>query len=195
MNLANKLTVLRIVLVPVFVVFMLVDKAYIHDGFIWAVLVFIIAGITDYIDGRVARNRDMVTKFGEFLDPLADKVLVTAALVCFLDLGWAPAWMVIVIITRDFVVSGVRLVAVGRREKTVIAADKLGKLKTAVTMFGIIIIIALNIAQTSETAIIGLSIGDFTALTTTIIMWIITLLTVISGVSCVLKNKQVLKGE
>ncbi|MCL2698277.1 MAG: CDP-diacylglycerol--glycerol-3-phosphate 3-phosphatidyltransferase [Oscillospiraceae bacterium] len=147
MNLANKLTFLRVLMIPLFVIFLLLGGAHrgnvIPDGAIpfgtlWAMLIFIIACITDALDGHIARKRNMVTDLGKLMDPLADKVLVISALVCFVELGWAPAWAIITIIAREFIVTGFRLAIVAKDNKAVIAADIWGKIKTGFTM-GVII--------------------------------------------------------
>lgn len=139
MNLANKLTLMRVILVPFFVAFMLIDALPLN--YLWALLVFAIASITDMLDGKIARKYNMITSFGKFLDPLADKILVAAALVCFVQLGWCSAWVTALILAREFVVSGVRLVAASSEKKVVIAAGMLGKLKTAMTMVAICVIL------------------------------------------------------
>ena len=143
MNLANKLTLMRVLLVPLFVVFMMVDA--IPLNYFWALLVFGIASITDLFDGKIARKYNMVTDFGKFLDPLADKILVAAALVCMTELRWTFAWVTIIILVREFAVSGIRLVAAGSDKKVVIAAGWLGKVKTAVTMIAIALLLAMHI--------------------------------------------------
>jgi len=143
MNLANKLTMLRVIMVPFFVLFMMVDA--IPLNYLWAMVVFAVASITDMIDGKVARKYNMITDFGKFLDPLADKILVAAALVCMVELKWTYAWVAIIILVREFVVSGVRLVAAGSEKKVVIAAGWLGKVKTAVTMVAIVVVLLMHI--------------------------------------------------
>lgn len=143
MNLANKLTLFRIIIVPFFVIFMVVPA--IPHGYMYALILFIAASLTDMLDGKIARKYNMITSFGKFLDPLADKILVASALICFVELGWTYAWVVCIIIAREFVVSGVRLVAAGSEKKLVIAAGQLGKIKTAVTMAAICVIIFLFI--------------------------------------------------
>ena len=143
MNLANKLTLSRVIIVPFFVLFMCVKA--IPLNYLWAIVVFAIASITDLFDGKIARKYNMVTDFGKFLDPLADKILVAAALVCFTELHWTPAWITILILIREFAVSGVRLVAAGSDKKVVIAANIWGKLKTAATMAAIVVILFLRV--------------------------------------------------
>ena len=137
MNLPNKLTILRILLIPVFVFFMLG-----HTGTAgkWiAGLLFIAASLTDTLDGYLARKNDEITVFGKFMDPLADKLLVCSALICLVQLGRLSAWVVIIIVSREFIISGFRLVAAERG--TVIAASPWGKLKTVTQMIMVILLI------------------------------------------------------
>lgn len=143
MNLANKLTLFRVIIVPFFVFFMCFTG--IEHRYLYALILFIVASITDMLDGKIARKYNMITSFGKFLDPLADKILVAAALVCFVELDWTSAWVVFIILTREFVVSGVRLVAAGSDKKVVIPAGWLGKIKTAVTMVAICVILFMHI--------------------------------------------------
>lgn len=145
MNLANKLTIFRVIIVPFFVFFM--SFGGIEHRYLYALILFIIASITDMLDGKIARKYNMITSFGKFLDPLADKILVAAALVCFVELKWTSAWVVCIILAREFVVSGVRLVAAGSDKKVVIPAGWLGKIKTAVTMVAICVILFLHILE------------------------------------------------
>ena len=128
MNLPNKLTVLRVILVPFFVLFLLgADYIGPFSPYI-ALIIFIVASLTDMLDGKIARKYNLVTNFGKFMDPLADKLLVCSALICLVDLKQLPAWMVIVIISREFIISGFRLVA--SDNGIVIAASYWGKFKT-----------------------------------------------------------------
>lgn len=177
MNLPNKLTVMRVVMVPFFVAFMLIGA--IPYNYPWALLVFAAASITDMLDGKIARKYNLITNFGKFLDPLADKILVASALICFVQLGWCSAWVTALILAREFVVSGVRLVAASSDKKVVIAAGMLGKMKTAMTMVAICVIIFMWIlvqfgAITPEDFPIQI-ISD-------ILMYIAAALTVASGV-------------
>ena len=177
MNLPNKLTVMRVVMVPFFVAFMLIGA--IPYNYLWALLVFAAASITDMLDGKIARKYNMITNFGKFLDPLADKILVASALICFVQLGWCSAWVTALILAREFVVSGVRLVAASSDKKVVIAAGMLGKMKTAMTMVAICVIIFMWIlvqfgAITPE--------GFPIQLISDILMYIAAALTVASGV-------------
>ncbi len=139
MNLPNKLTVLRIILVPVFMAFIYIDIIPLH--FLWAAIIFAIASLTDMLDGKIARKRNLITTFGKFLDPLADKILVIAALAVFVEIPeiQMSAIPLVIIITREFVVSGMRLLAA--EDGVVIAAGIWGKLKTAFTMAAIVVIL------------------------------------------------------
>ena len=174
MNLPNKLTVFRVILVIPFVALML-------NGYdLWAVAVFIIASLTDLLDGKIARKYNLITDFGKFMDPLADKLLVCAAMICLVEMGRLPAWMVIVIISREFIISGFRLVA--SDNGVVIAASYWGKFKTTFQMLMIIVLI-LNLGGVFDT--IGL-----------VLTWIALILTVVSLIDYLVKNKQViLEGE
>ncbi len=139
MNTPNKLTLLRVLLIPVFIVLVYLNFPF---HLIWALAVFIIASLTDFLDGRLARSRGLVTDFGKFMDPLADKMLVMAALVCFVELGRLPAWAMLIVIVREFAVTALRLIAVeGGR---VIAAGWSGKVKTASTMVCICLMLAFT---------------------------------------------------
>lgn len=170
MNLPNKLTIFRVILIIPFVVLLLM-------GFDWIALgIFVIASLTDLIDGKIARKYGLVTNFGKFMDPLADKVLVCSALICLIQLGRIPAWVVIVIIAREFIISGFRLIA--SDNGVVIAASYWGKFKTVFQM----IMICLMIADISQIAIV-----------TTIVMYIALALTIISLVDYLIKNKDVMK--
>ncbi len=149
MNLANKLTIFRIILVPIFVIIGYLGTFGVIEGkwlgipvFLWIMnIIFIIASITDKLDGYIARSRNQITTFGKFLDPLADKILVLAALVMLVEFGKIPAWIPIIVLVREFLVSGYRLVAVEKGGK-VIAASIWGKLKTVTQMIAIILIFA-----------------------------------------------------
>ena len=177
MNLPNKLTVMRVVMVPFFVAFMLIGA--IPYNYLWALLVFAAASITDMLDGKIARKYNLITNFGKFLDPLADKILVASALICFVQLGWCSAWVTALILAREFVVSGVRLVAASSDKKVVIAAGMLGKMKTAMTMVAICVIIFMWIlVQFGAITPEGFPIQHISD----ILMYIAAALTVASGV-------------
>ena len=170
MNLPNKLTIFRVILVIPFVALML-------NGYdLWAVAVFIIASLTDLLDGKIARKYNLITDFGKFMDPLADKLLVCAAMICLVEMGRLPAWMVIVIISREFIISGFRLVA--SDNGVVIAASYWGKFKTTFQMLMIIVLI-LNLGGVFD--MIGL-----------VLTWIALILTVVSLIDYLVKNKQVI---
>ena len=132
-NLANQLSLLRIILAPIVVVLLYFPGPVFC---VIAVLIFIFASLTDWLDGYVARHSNMVTSMGKFLDPLADKLLITSVLIMFVHLGWAPAWVVIVIIGRELIVTGLRAIAID--EGIVLAADKFGKAKTVLQMCAIV---------------------------------------------------------
>ena len=174
MNLPNKLTMFRVKLLPFFVVFLLVDITT-SDKWI-ALAIFIVASLTDLLDGKIARKYNLVTNFGKFMDPLADKLLVCSALICLVSLGKIAAWMVIVIIAREFIISGFRLIA--SDNGVVIAASYWGKFKTTFQMVMICLMIA-DIPQIS--------------LVTDIVMWAAVILTVVSLVDYLVKNKDVMK--
>ena len=139
MNLPNKLTIARVICVPIFVVL------YYLDLNLWACIVFVIASITDMLDGRIARSRNLVTNFGKIMDPLADKVLVYAAFCLFIEKGVMPGWMLIIILAREFAVSGMRTVAAS--QGTVVAAGMTGKIKTVLQMFAVIFLLLAPYAK------------------------------------------------
>ena len=174
MNLPNKLTMFRVILIPFFVVFMLVDIT-LYDKWI-ALGIFIVASLTDLLDGKIARKYNLVTNFGKFMDPLADKLLVCSALICLVALSKIPAWIVIVIIAREFIISGFRLIA--SDNGVVIAASYWGKFKTTFQMI-----------------MICLMIADITAISvlTTVVMWVAVVLTVVSLIDYLVKNMDVMK--
>lgn len=175
MNLANKLTMLRVIIVPFFVFFMSVDD--IPYNYLWALVLFAAASITDLLDGKIARKYDMITNFGKFLDPLADKILVAAALVCFTEIGCTPAWVTALILAREFVVSGVRLAAAGSDSKVVIPANIWGKLKTAATMVAIVVILGVLVLTENAGLFEDFPVQAFGE----ILMYIAAALTVVSG--------------
>lgn len=177
MNLANRLTLLRVIIVPFFVLFMCLGGVPLN--YFWALVLFGAASITDLFDGKVARKYNMVTNFGKFLDPLADKILVAAALVCFTELGWTESWVTIVILAREFVVSGLRLAAASGEKKVVIAANMWGKIKTASTMAAMVAVLAMHILSDN----FGVLPAEFPViLIGKILMYISAVLTVISGI-------------
>lgn len=140
MTTASKITLVRVVCIPVYMVFMYLSGGE-PNAWMWAALaVFIGASLTDYVDGQIARRRNQVSDFGKFLDPLADKLLVISAMVVFCEWGRMPAWALMIVLTREFAVTGLRLIAVGKG--TVIAAGWSGKVKTASTMIGLCALMA-----------------------------------------------------
>ena len=184
MNLPNKLTMMRVILVPFFLLFLLVDGIPLH-GF-WALVVFAAASITDALDGHIARSRGLITDFGKFLDPVADKVLVFAALIAFTELGLASSVAVVIMMAREFLVSSMRMVAASKGK--VIAAGKSGKVKTAVTMVSILLMMALDD--------FGLTAVSFALpVVSHVLIWICGVLTVYSGAEYLIKNKDVFTGS
>lgn len=140
MNLPNKLTLFRVILIPFFVVCLYLSEATWNDGWLYGSLViFIVASLTDLLDGKIARKYNLVTNFGKFMDPLADKLLVSAALICFVEMELLPAWFVLIIISREFIISGFRLVA--SDSGVVIAASMWGKVKTTFQMVMIVLLL------------------------------------------------------
>ncbi len=176
MNLPNKLTILRVLMIPFFVLFMLLDITGAADKWI-AVAIFVIASLTDFLDGYIARKYNLVSNFGKFMDPLADKLLVSAAMICLVEMGRLPAWIVIVIISREFIISGFRLIA--SDNGVVIAASYWGKFKTVFQMAMIIVLIC--------------NLGGAFGIVETALIWISLILTVVSLVDYVAKNINVLK--
>ena len=173
MNLPNKLTMLRIILTPVFL-------AVLYWGFpgadYVALAIFIIASLTDLLDGKIARKYHLVTDFGKFADPLADKILVVAAMLWFVECGRMPAWMVMIVITREFAVSGLRMIASDNGR--VIAAGWSGKVKTAATMVCVVLMLLINHLYWLDL----------------VCVWVITLTTLYSGVEYFVKNKDVIRS-
>ncbi|MDY2986946.1 MAG: CDP-diacylglycerol--glycerol-3-phosphate 3-phosphatidyltransferase [Peptoniphilus sp.] len=172
MNIANKLTMLRIFMVPIFVLFMYLN---IENSRIIAAIIFAVASFTDFLDGYIARKSNLVTNFGKFADPLADKILVSAALICLTELGDIPAWGVIIIIAREFAVTGFRIIAAS--ENITIAASPLGKVKTVSQLLSLIILLT-NITMIYKIGIV--------------LFYIAILFTIISGIDYFIKNKKVL---
>ena len=189
MNLANKLTMIRIFLVPVFLVFITVKD--IPYGSIIATVIFIIASLTDQLDGHIARSRNQITNFGKFMDPLADKLLVTAALVSLVELKLVAGWAVVVILAREFAVSGLRTLAAS--DGIVIAASWWGKIKTVTQMIAILLLLLKVNINTSVSAISFVSnnsfLNSFFTYVPETIMYIAVLITIISGIDYFVKNK------
>ncbi len=174
-NLPNQLTIARICMIPLFVVLLLWMKK--PAGNILAMIIFIVASLTDAFDGHIARKYNYITTFGKFMDPLADKLLVCSAMICLVDLGRLESWIVIIIIAREFIISGFRLIAV--EKGVVIAANYWGKFKTVSQMLMVILMIG--------------NFGGVFNMAAQILKWIALALTVISLVTYLLQNRQVLK--
>lgn len=190
MNLANRITLIRVIMVPLFIILLmasqipglsgLVERGVLSQAVLnWCALaVFIIASVTDFFDGFIARKYNMISNFGKFMDPLADKLLVCSALICLLALGRINVFLVLVIIVRDFIISGFRLVASDKG--VVIAANMWGKVKTTMQM-----------------VMIGFMIPDMAVFhwICVILSWVVLFLTVYSLVDCLIRNRNVLKDE
>lgn len=177
MNLPNKLTLFRVILIPFFLFFLLSGYGGAYSRWI-ALGIFVVASLTDLLDGKIARKYHLVTNFGKFMDPLADKLLVCSAMIAFVELGQMPSWVVIIIISREFAISGFRLVAADN--DVVIAASWWGKIKTVSQMVMVILMIA-DIEQLAPV--------------TEIIMWLALALTLISMIDYFIKNRGVMKGS
>lgn len=175
MNLPNKLTILRVIMVPFFVLFMLTGIGGAANKWI-SLIIFVVASLTDLLDGKIARKYNLVTNFGKFMDPLADKLLVCAAMICLIELGKLSSWIVVVIISREFIISGFRLIA--SDNGIVIAASYWGKFKTVFQMAMIVVLIA--------------DLGGVFEIIGTVLVWVALVLTVVSLVDYVVKNRQVL---
>ena len=196
MNLPNKLTMFRVILVPFFVFFLLESENY--NWFKWiALVIFAVASLTDLLDGKIARKYNLVTTFGKFMDPLADKLLVCSALIALIPLEAIPAWATIIIIAREFIISGFRLVAA--EKGVVIAASYWGKVKTTVQMVMVCVMLVIvnphgfgpdDVAFYSDFAASFYNVLNIVAF---ILMIAAVLLTVISLVDYLVKNKGVMK--
>ena len=178
MNLPNRLTVLRVCMVPLFVGFMLWNGLGSSAKNVDAVI-FILESMTDWLDGYLARKNNLVTDFGKFMDPIADKLLVCSAMICLVEKGALPAWIVIIIIGREFIISGFRLVASDKG--VVIAASYWGKFKTVSQMLMVILLI--------------LDLGGVFHTIAQVLMWIALVLTVVSLADYMVKNRSVLSGD
>lgn len=188
MNLPNRLTMLRVLMIPVFVVLLAVDFDWGEIQFLGAEVpthqfiagvVFTIASITDWFDGYLARKYNLVTNFGKFMDPLADKLLVTAALILLVDMGLVAAWVVVIILSREFAVTGLRLVAAD--EGVVVAAGASGKAKTWVQLFAIIFLLLGD----PIFSYVGIPFGDWA-------MWVALALTIYSGAEYFVQNYKII---
>lgn len=181
MNLPNKLTMFRVILIPFFLVALMLPA--IPAGKWIAVGIFVIASLTDLLDGKIARKYNLVTDFGKFMDPLADKLLVCSAMIALIELDRIPAWVVIVIIAREFIISGFRLIA--SDNGVVIAASNWGKVKTTIQMIMVITLI-VNLGENLPAAVKGIVIGE------QVLIYASLVLTVVSLIDYLVKNRQVL---
>ena len=179
MNLPNKLTTFRVILIPFFVFFMLAPNMTGINHYI-AAAIFIVASLTDLLDGKIARKYNLVTNFGKFMDPLADKLLVCSAMICLIQTGQLAAWIVVIIIAREFIISGFRLIA--SDNGGVIAASYWGKFKTTFQMLMVIVLI-LNVQM------------PFFQILGKILTYAALILTVVSLIDYIVKNKDVLKEQ
>ncbi|MDD6157079.1 MAG: CDP-diacylglycerol--glycerol-3-phosphate 3-phosphatidyltransferase [Lachnospiraceae bacterium] len=182
MNLPNKLTLFRVILIPFFVFFLLAPYFPGYGNYI-AIAIFIVASLTDMLDGKIARKYNLVTNFGKFMDPLADKLLVCSALICLIELQMLPSWIVIIIIAREFIISGFRLIA--SDNGVVIAASYWGKFKTTFQMLMVIVLMLdITLNQYAWIHILGI-----------VLTYIALALTVISLIDYIVKNRGVLKEQ
>lgn len=182
MNLPNKLTLIRILLTPFYLAAMIIDFDY---HYIIAAIIFIVASITDFLDGNIARKRNLVTTFGKLCDPLADKMLTTAALLAFMSIGVCNIWIVMIILTREFLVTSFRLVATS--QGIVIPAGIWGKVKTSTQMvFSIVIMFGLHFTDVS------LMNFETFAIVSNVLLGITAVLTVFSGVKYIVDGKKVI---
>ncbi len=179
MNLANKITIFRVIMIPFFMFFLLSD---IQNGQMIATGIFIIAALTDSLDGHIARSRNQITTLGKFMDPLADKLLVSAALISMIELGMVKSWMVVVIIAREFAITGLRVIAAS--EGITIAANWLGKIKTITQLVAVILLLLNNYPF----RLINIPMDQ-------IMLHIAVIFTIISGIDYLYGNKQVFKSN
>ena len=186
LNLPNKLTLIRMFLAPIYLALMLIEFPY---HYIVALAVFAVAALTDILDGKIARKNNLITVFGKLLDPLADKMLTTAALLAFMREGWCSIWIVMIVLTREFAVAGVRLIATA--QGIVIPANYWGKAKTVSQMVFTIVIMLL--AELDATFDIFANAGWFTlARVSNIMLWITAVLTVVSGITYFVDSKKLI---
>src|SRR5690554_5927019 len=191
MNIPNRITLSRVLLIPIFIFIFVypfnwgeinIGHGSLPDHHLVAAIIFLVASLTDWVDGYYARKHNLVTNLGKFLDPLADKLLVSAALICLVEIGLAPAWVVIIIISREFAVTGLRLVASG--EGIVLAASNMGKLKTVTQILAIILLLLHNFPF----SYIGIPIDI-------VFLYIALILTTWSGIEYFIKNWHVMRDS
>lgn len=179
MNLANKITMIRVFLVPVFILLFYLD---INNNQLYAAIIFILASLTDALDGHIARSRNLVTNFGKFIDPLADKILTSAALILLSEAGKVPGWVVIIIIAREFTITGFRILAAA--EGITIAASPLGKIKTSTQLSALVLLLLDNVIFSNYNIPMDL-----------ILLYISLFFTIISGIDYIYRNIKVLNME
>ena len=187
MNTPNKLTMVRIMLIPFFVLFLLMPQ--LPHNYLFALLIFVVASVTDALDGHIARKNGLITNFGKFLDPLADKLLVTSALICFVELGFASSVVVVLITAREFLVTSLRLVASDKG--VVIAASPLGKMKTISQMIAIITILLmqeLNFMGIMALGTTAFAVGEA-------LMWISCIFTIVSGAQYMYNGREFILSD
>ena len=190
MNLPNKLTLARFIMTPIFLILMLVEFPH---HYLAGLIVFIIASLTDYFDGKIARRDGLITTFGKFLDPIADKMLTTAAFLVFLQngTGYGIIWIVFIVLAREFVVTSVRLISAGSGK--IIAANIWGKLKTAMQMIAIIATIFFEYVISEfiyGIELLPVMIVEPVRIVCSILLWISAILTFIAGITYVIDNKE-----
>ncbi len=193
MNLANRLTIIRIIIAPIFIILLLVEGAWTKYS---TLLLFIIASLTDLYDGRIARARGVVTSFGKFMDPLADKIIVLGALICFVALREVWAWMVIIILAREVMITHLRFI--GASKGIIIPAGRWGKHKTATQMIAVsvtLVVIAINSTFTSFSINAPSLLLQILRYTPNTLVGLAVIMTIISGVLYVGKHREVLKGR
>lgn len=190
MNLPNKLTLLRFVLVPVFMVFMYIDNPY---SYLIGLIVFAVASFTDFLDGSIARKYNMVTDFGKFMDPLADKLLTTVALIYLCLNGFCHEVVICIVLAREFAVSGIRLIAAANpKGSKVIAAGMMGKAKTVLQM--VASMLGLLAMALFAMDVMGAEAYAWMSLVTNVLMWIMAVLTVVSGMQYIIPNFDLIKN-
>lgn len=190
LNTPNKLTLFRIILVPAFMATLLIDD--IPHNYLMSILIFLIASITDMLDGKIARKTGSITDFGKFADPLADKLLVMSAFICFIELGISNSVVAMIILTRELVITSIRLI--GASKNKVISANRWGKVKTVSQMFTILVILFLNyILELFSTQNIAFEFSNIFSMINNILMFITVVLTVVSGIVYIYENRSLIK--
>ncbi len=186
MNLPNKLTVARIIATPFFMAFMLIPFKY---NYLVALVLFVLASLTDWLDGKIARKYNLITDFGKFLDPIADKMLTTAALIGFVynRVGWQISWIVFIVLFREFLIASLRMVAASSPKAKVVAANFWGKAKTVSQMVAIIFVLA---AEQVKVLVENAALTKVLDISGSVLLWVSAVLCIISGVIYVIDNKE-----